>query len=94
MGRSNVGKSSLINSVAGIQVTKTSKTPGKTRDLTFIDLGVNMRIADCPGYGFARASQEEKEQWRKLMETYLHKSSALHRILLLIDINTGLQPSD
>ncbi len=53
-----------------------------------------MRIADCPGYGFARASQDEKEQWRKLMETYLYKSAALHRILLLIDLNTGVQPSD
>lgn len=53
-----------------------------------------MRIADCPGYGFARASQDEKEQWRKLMETYLYKSAALHRVLLLIDINTGVQPSD
>ena len=53
-----------------------------------------MRIVDCPGYGFARASQQEKEQWRKLMETYLHNSPSLHRILLLIDINTGVQASD
>ena len=53
-----------------------------------------MRIVDCPGYGFARASQQEKEQWRKLMETYLQNSKSLHRILLLIDINTGVQASD
>ncbi len=61
LGRSNVGKSSLINSVTGLEVAKTSKTPGKTRDITFIDLSLNMRIVDCPGYGFARASQQEKE---------------------------------
>lgn len=61
VGRSNVGKSSLINYISGLKITKTSKTPGKTRDLTFIDLGHNRRIIDCPGYGFARASNEEKE---------------------------------
>ena len=94
VGRSNVGKSSLINYIAGIKVAKTSKTPGKTRDLTFIDLGHDRRVIDCPGYGFARASQEEKEQWRRLMESYLQKSSSLHRVMLLIDSTTGVQASD
>ena len=61
VGRSNVGKSSLVNYICGLKLTKTSKTPGKTRDLSFIDLGYDRRIIDCPGYGFARASNEEKE---------------------------------
>ena len=69
VGRSNVGKSSLINTILGVQTTQTSKTPGKTKDLTFISLlKENCRLVDCPGYGYARASQIEKEKWRKFMQ--------------------------
>ena len=55
-GRSNVGKSSLINAVTGQNIAMTSKTPGKTKHLSFIDIGDNRRLVDCPGYGFAKAS--------------------------------------
>ena len=55
-GRSNVGKSSLINSITGRNIALTSKTPGKTRHLTFIELGEGKRLVDCPGYGFAKVS--------------------------------------
>jgi len=67
IGRSNVGKSSLVNMLVGSQVTKTSKTPGKTKELTIMQLPFNRRVIDCPGYGFAAASTAEKEQWRKFM---------------------------
>ena len=71
-GRSNVGKSSLINAITGQDVAITSKRPGKTRDLTYYSLEKEgARLVDCPGYGYARASQVEKEQWNKLMQVYL-----------------------
>jgi ribosome biogenesis GTP-binding protein YsxC/EngB len=93
-GRSNVGKSSLVNAITGLTLAQTSKNPGKTRDLSMIDLGENRRVIDCPGYGFARASQTEKEQWRRLMDTYLRTSTSLHRVMLLIDLTTGLMDND
>lgn len=72
VGRSNVGKSSLINTLLGVQSAQTSKTPGKTKDLTFYPLEkTNCRLVDCPGYGFARASHTEKEKWRRFMQLYL-----------------------
>ena len=72
VGRSNVGKSSLINKVLGVQMTQTSKTPGKTKDLTFIPLEKPYcRLVDCPGYGYAKVSLAEKERWKKFMQIYL-----------------------
>ena len=95
VGRSNVGKSSLINAILGVQQTQTSKTPGKTKDLTFIPLQKpNCRLVDCPGYGYAKASQAEMERWSKFMHVYLKQSGSLQRVLLLIDLQVGLLPSD
>lgn len=90
-----MGKSTLINSILGVERAQTSKTPGKTKALTFYQvLKEECRLVDCPGYGFARASQQEKERWRKFMMAYLMKSTSLQRVMLLIDLNVGLQPSD
>lgn len=76
MGRSNVGKSSLINAVLGQQLALTSKTPGKTQHLHFFPRPLlQASLVDCPGYGFARASGTQRDQWKKFMETYLLKSS-------------------
>ena len=95
VGRSNVGKSSLVNSVLGIQAAKTSKTPGKTRDLTFYPMErPQSRLVDCPGYGFARASQQEKERWRKFMEIYFTETLTIQRVIFLVDMTAGLQDSD
>jgi len=72
VGRSNVGKSSLINALLGLEITQTSKTPGKTKELTFIPLEkTGCRLVDCPGYGFAKTSHVEKEKWKKFMQLYL-----------------------
>ena len=95
VGRSNVGKSSLVNSVLGIEAAKTSRAPGKTRDLTYYPMErSHSRLVDCPGYGFARASGQEQERWRKLMEMYLAESLTIHRIIFLLDTTAGLQDTD
>lgn len=95
VGRSNVGKSSLVNAVLGIEAAKTSKTPGKTRDLTYYPMErPYSRLIDCPGYGFARASRQERERWRKLMEMYFAESGTIQRVVFLVDMRAGLQDSD
>jgi GTP-binding protein len=52
------------------------------------------RIVDCPGYGFAKSSQEERQNWRKFMEIYLNEALSLHKVIVLVDLNSGLQSSD
>jgi GTP-binding protein len=72
VGRSNVGKSSLVNIILGGNFAQTSKSPGKTKTLTlYSSMLEGARIVDCPGYGFAQVGHREKESWRKFMETYL-----------------------
>ena len=74
----------------------TSKTPGKTNRLHFFTLPAleGASLVDCPGYGFAKASYTERENWRKFMEIYLKHSHSLHRVVMLIDIQVGLMDSD
>ena len=87
-GRSNVGKSSLVNALARRkQLAKISATPGKTRSINFYRVDPDgFSLVDLPGYGYAKVSQTEKEKWGKLIENYLHKSSVLKAVFLLIDI--------
>ena len=96
VGRSNVGKSTLINSILGQKsLLKCSKTPGKTQNLHFLTLsGLNLQLVDCPGYGFAKVSAQEKEKWKQFMMHYLQRSEILHRVVVLIDIKVGIQDSD
>ena len=95
-----MGKSSLINAILGLDLTKTSKLPGKTRTLKSINLTKFQselylpRLVDCPGYGFARAAEAEKERWRKFMELYLREATSLHRVILLVDLTAGLTAKD
>ncbi|MCI5480678.1 MAG: ribosome biogenesis GTP-binding protein YihA/YsxC [Lachnospiraceae bacterium] len=86
-GKSNVGKSSLINALMNRKaLARTSAQPGKTQTINFYNVNEELYLVDLPGYGYAKVSQQEKEQWGKLIERYLHGSASLRRVFLLVDI--------
>ncbi len=86
-GKSNVGKSSLINALMNRKsYARISATPGKTQTINFYNINEEMYLVDLPGYGYAKVSEKEKAQWGKLVERYLHGSSMLKAVFLLIDI--------
>ena len=86
-GKSNVGKSSMINSLAGnSKLARTSSSPGKTRLVNFYLLNDAFFLVDLPGYGFARAPKSEKENWAAMIEGYLERSKQLKHVLHLVDI--------
>lgn len=86
-GRSNVGKSSLLNDLFDSKhLVKTSSTPGKTQALNFFIFEDRLAFADLPGYGYAKVSQSVKKQWGPMVQTYLDKRETLKLILFLIDI--------
>ncbi len=94
-GRSNVGKSSLINALTGRKsIARTSKTPGRTREINFFLLDQNKFLIDLPGYGFARVPLSEKNQWGELVKDYFFFSQNLRRVFLLIDSRHGIRSSD
>jgi len=85
-GRSNVGKSSVLNKLANIRnLAKISHTPGKTRLINFFLINKNLHFVDLPGYGYAKVSKSIKENWGDLIEEYLEKSQNLKGVVLLID---------
>ncbi len=86
-GRSNVGKSSLINMLIGRKkLAKVSGNPGKTRTINFYEINGEFRIADLPGYGYAKVSKSVSESWGKMMEEYFRNRNSLVRVILLVDI--------
>jgi GTP-binding protein len=96
-GRSNVGKSSLINALTGQKaLARVSVTPGRTRELNFFTLGKdgNLALVDMPGYGYARASKAQVKGWTKLIRDYLRGRRELKRVFLLIDARHGIKPTD
>ena len=86
-GKSNVGKSSLINGIMNRKsLARTSSQPGKTQTINFYNVNEVFYLVDLPGYGYAKANQEVKAQWGKMIERYLHSSKQLKAVFLLIDI--------
>lgn len=94
-GRSNVGKSSLLNKLTGRKyLARASATPGRTQEINFFDLGGRLRLVDLPGYGYARAARSAAAEWSGLTRDYLRGRAALRRVCLLIDSRHGLKDSD
>lgn len=86
-GKSNVGKSSLINALMNRKsLARTSAQPGKTQTINYYNINDSIYFVDLPGYGYARANEEVKAKWGKMIEDYLHKSRQLKAVFLLIDI--------
>src|SRR4029079_4751729 len=87
VGRSNVGKSSLINALVGHDgLARTSRTPGRTRLANWFEIDARFLLVDLPGYGYAAVSQATRDSWRPLIEGYLAERKSLAGVLLLIDI--------
>jgi GTP-binding protein len=96
-GRSNVGKSSLLNALANRNgLARTSNTPGRTQELNFFDVGepLQLRLVDMPGYGFAEAPKDLVKRWRHLVNDYLRGRRVLKRALVLVDSRHGLKEVD
>lgn len=94
-GKSNVGKSSLINALLNRKsLARTSATPGKTQTINFYNINDAMYLVDLPGYGYAKVSEQEKVQWGKLIERYLNGSKQLKAVFLLIDIRHDPSAND
>ena len=94
-GRSNVGKSSLINNLTFQKnIARVSKKPGSTQQINFFEISEVLRIIDLPGYGFAKVSKSDKEEWDKLIEQYFITSPSLNRVFLLIDGRRGIKDID
>ena len=94
-GRSNVGKSSLINALTNRKgIARASNTPGRTRELNYFNVDERLFIVDLPGYGYAKASKSDISRWTKLTRKFLFGRASLRRVFLLIDSRHGLKDSD
>ncbi len=94
-GRSNVGKSSLVNALTGRNtLARVSDTPGRTKEINFFNLGGALVLTDLPGYGYARAPKKLVAQWTKLIFSYLRGRTTLRRVMLLVDSRHGPKEND
>jgi len=100
LGRSNVGKSSVINALVDAKLARTSSTPGRTRSINFFEVRwpgkprPEVIFADLPGYGYAKLSREISQEWPKFIEPYLNERPTLVLCLALVDVNVPPQDSD
>ncbi len=102
VGRSNVGKSSMINALTGRRkLVRVSNTPGRTRTLNFFDVVLErdgarrtVRLADLPGYGFAKVSKAERSSWERMITTYLERRASLRGVVAIVDAEVGATEDD
>ena len=100
LGRSNVGKSSVINSLVGTKLARTSSTPGRTRSINFFEVRwpgkprPDLIFADLPGYGYAKIAREISGEWPRFVEPYLNERPTLALCVALVDVNVPPQQSD
>lgn len=94
-GKSNVGKSSLINGLMNRKsLARTSSSPGKTQTINYYNINDEMYFVDLPGYGYATANVKVKAQWGKMIEDYLHQSKKIRAVFLLVDIRHAPSEND
>ncbi|MEA1994700.1 MAG: ribosome biogenesis GTP-binding protein YihA/YsxC [Campylobacterota bacterium] len=93
-GRSNVGKSSLINTILERKIAKTSKKPGKTRLINVYKIGNICYLVDLPGYGYANISKKIQNEWKELVEDYLKFSNLLKKVFILVDMRRDIQSQE
>ena len=102
VGRSNVGKSSMINALTGRRkLVRVSNTPGRTRTLNFFDVQLErgdqrrtLRLADLPGYGFAKVSRTERASWERMITSYLERRTSLRGVVAIVDAEVGATEDD
>lgn len=94
-GKSNVGKSSLINGLLNRKsLARTSSQPGKTQTINYYNVNDMLYLVDLPGYGYAKVSEEVREKWGRMIERYLHGSRQLKAVFLLVDIRHAPSEND
>jgi len=94
-GRSNAGKSSAINALTGQKsLARTSKTPGRTQQIVIFEIDEERRIADLPGYGYAKVPEQLRAHWREIMQAYFERRRSLRGVVLVMDIRHPLRPFD
>jgi GTP-binding protein len=94
-GRSNVGKSSLVNALTGRKtLARVSNTPGRTQQINFFTLGTRLMLVDLPGYGYASAPKKQVDNWTGMIEDYLRGRRQLKRVCLLVDSRHGIKETD
>jgi GTP-binding protein len=94
-GRSNAGKSSAINALTGQKaLARTSKTPGRTQQIVIFEIDAQRRIADLPGYGYAKVPDKVRDHWRRLMQAYFDRRQSLRGVVLVMDIRHPMRPFD
>jgi len=94
-GKSNVGKSSLINTMVNRKnLARTSSSPGRTQVINFFRVNGNLSLVDLPGYGFAKVPLEVREAWKPMVETFFQTRESIRLVILILDSRRGLSPDD
>ena len=94
VGRSNVGKSSLLNALYKQKIAYVGKTPGKTRLINFFDVDGKYTAVDVPGYGYAKRSQKEAIDYAKMMDDYFNRDNKINLVVMIVDSRIGLTIDD